>query len=245
MSRGSGVPWAFSSRDSLLVDIIRSPATSLRDLPPSSRSFLSASPMPRRGPSGPVTLATAGRPRERAAPAGPRLAWDSHPATVQLTRSNCTATCGRPSPQTRKIHVHAVQSVKGAGRTRHLALFLQCSRKVTVLGKPVMGIPLGDLQTEFEAGASWARGRYHPSRRRTAATGRPPRVTPTVRAPAGPLRAAPPAPAARSRRRPRRPGPDHGGRRSCPGGPDPAAGSGPMVASTGPGHATRRPTLLA
>jgi len=29
-----------------------------------------------------------------------------------------------------------------------------------------MGIPLGELQTEFKAGASWARGRYHPSHRR-------------------------------------------------------------------------------
>ena len=47
---GSGVPSAFSGRDSLLVDISRSTATSLRLLPWSSRSFLRASPMPRGGP---------------------------------------------------------------------------------------------------------------------------------------------------------------------------------------------------
>jgi hypothetical protein len=41
--------------------------------------------------------------------------------------------------------------------------------KVTVLADPVMGIPLGDLQTEFKAGASWAGSRYDPGHRFLAA----------------------------------------------------------------------------
>src|ERR1700722_14017796 len=85
MSRGSGIPWAFSSRDSLLEDIIRSRATSFRSLPRSSLSFLIASAMPRRGLSGPVTLATIGRLRECAGLSDSRLVWDSHLATVHPT----------------------------------------------------------------------------------------------------------------------------------------------------------------
>jgi hypothetical protein len=56
MSRGCGLPWAFSSRESLLVEIIRSSATSVRFFPDCSRSCRRAAAMLRRGPSGPVTL---------------------------------------------------------------------------------------------------------------------------------------------------------------------------------------------
>jgi hypothetical protein len=55
-SRRCGVPCAFSRRDSLLVEIIWSLATSLRDLPDLDLNSLSAAAMARLGPSGPVTL---------------------------------------------------------------------------------------------------------------------------------------------------------------------------------------------
>src|SRR5215831_15123867 len=58
MSRRCGLPWAFSRRDSLLVEIIwsRSSATSLSDLRDLVLSFFNAAVMARRGPSRPVIL---------------------------------------------------------------------------------------------------------------------------------------------------------------------------------------------
>ena len=108
ISRRCGFPWAFSSRDSLLVEIIRSSATSVSSFPESSRSCFSALAMWRRGPSGPVT---ATRLSTFASPARKRAclpSWESHSAkvlspaphrrhTARDTRSGCLSRHRRTS----------------------------------------------------------------------------------------------------------------------------------------------------
>src|SRR5215471_11940622 len=99
MSRGSGLACAFSSRDSLLVEISRSAATSFRFFPEPSRSCFSAAAMPRRGPSGPVTLFKADSPR-RGLPGRRNVAawlfpfWESHDANVLPIETCCTRHSG-------------------------------------------------------------------------------------------------------------------------------------------------------
>src|ERR1700722_3469381 len=119
MSRGSGIPWAFSSRDSLLEDIMRSRATSFRSLPRSSLSFLIASAMPGRGLGGPVTLATVGRLRECAGLSDSRSVWDSHLATVHPARAV-------PHANPRAIRAERA-------RSRLIPLFQQLRRQVVDL----------------------------------------------------------------------------------------------------------------
>src|SRR5215831_3954747 len=93
ISRGSGLPWAFSSRDSLLVEIISSSATSFRFFPESSRSRFRAAAMPRRGPSGPVTLSKVGSLPRRLAVRSRRLGGPRRRRTAPPSAR--AAPCGR------------------------------------------------------------------------------------------------------------------------------------------------------
>jgi hypothetical protein len=74
---------AVLERDSLLVEIIRSAATSFSSLPDFCRCSLRTEAMLRRGPSGPVTLSTGpGQPAAAGALTARGHDRESHPATV-------------------------------------------------------------------------------------------------------------------------------------------------------------------
>jgi hypothetical protein len=200
--------------------------------------------MPRRGPSGPVTLATAGRPCQRAAPAGSRLTWDSHPATVQPTCSNCTATCGRPSPQTRKIKCSRSSRHKRilpAPPSRPVsAVFAQSYRfEQTRHGNPIRGLA-NRVQGRRVMGQRQISPQPPHRGDRKATPCDSPHSDPSEAAlrPAAGARSGLPARTATALPRPRGP-PILLGERILP------KDQGRMVAATGPGHATRRPTLLA